>query len=299
MYDLWKSLVTEFLGTFILTFVIAAGSALSAAHGGSVIGIAVAAGLTYAALIYTWNSYSGANFNSAITLGLALTGRLGWCRTLLYWIVQFLGAIAGAGLVSWIYGVDFSPVGDLSYAEPWKVVVLEMFLTFFLVLTFLFMTRNPMVSIVSGFVIGAVLIADILVGGYLARVGVNPAYALGTAVFSGNWASMWVYIVGPLFGALLAALVYKVFSMQWTCAEVLNKGCDQLCGEPVFYEEWKDCGDAHFMLKGQRQYEANKIELESMGHHDAPCHMNKCDLPKCDLPKFEKVGRKSFKYTGL
>lgn len=306
MYDLWKALITEFLGTFTLVFVGAGAVALNAAQGGSVLANAFAFGLIYMVLIYVWNSYSGANFNPAVSFGLAVVGRLGWCRMLLYWIVQFIGAIAAAALVSWIYGVDFgagAPVGDLTFSQPWKVVVLEMFLTFFLVITFLFMTRNPVVSLVSGFVIGSVLIADILVGGYLARVGVNPAYALATQIFSGNLSTFWIYIVGPLFGALLAGLIYKAFTMPWTCAEIAAKGCDHACGEPVFYEQWKDCGDANFMLKGQRQFEANKIEIEAKGLECvSPCNMPaKCDItrPVRDILSGDKVGRKSYRYTPL
>lgn len=288
MYDLWKSLVAEFVGTFILTFVLAGSVALSISQGGSVVGNALAGGLIYLVLIYTIGCYSGANYNPAISFGLALTGRLGWCRMLLYWIMQFLGAIAAGALISWIFGFESaagSPGGDLTFEEPWKVVVLEMFLTFFLVLAFLYVTRNPMIAIISGFVIGLVLTADILVGGFIARVGVNPAYALGTGIFAGhnNLANYWVFVVGPLFGALLAALVYKLMTIPWTCAEIEAKGCEyNQCGELPFYEEWKEC-DPAFMMQGRRMFEANKMELEAMGL-DAKCY-TPCDMPpKCPTP---------------
>ena len=305
MYDLWKSLITEFLGTFILTFILAGAVALTVANGGSVIGSALAGGLAYLALIYTLGCYSGANFNPAISFGLALTGRLGWCRMLLYWIMQFLGAIAAGALISWIFGLDGfagAPGGDLTFEEPWKVVVLEMFLTFFLVLTFLYMTRNPMTAIISGFVIGLVLTADILVGGFIARVGVNPAYALGTGIFAGNnnLANYWVFVLGPVLGALLAALVYKAMTIPWTCAEIEAKGCDYQCGELPFYEEWKEC-DPAFMAQGRRAFEANKLDL------DTPCASpcaTACDL-KVELPlpcgtnacASPRGGKKGYRYV--
>src|SRR5438132_22339 len=157
MYDLWKALITEFLGTFILVFVGAGAVALNLANGGSVVGNALAFGLTYIFLIYTLSNYSGANFNPAISFGMALAGRLGWCRMLLYWIVQFIGAIAAAALVMWIFGVNFgagSPVSDVTFQEPWKVVVIEMFLSFFFIFVFLVVTKNPLLSALSGFIIG-------------------------------------------------------------------------------------------------------------------------------------------------
>lgn len=260
MYDLFKAITTEFVGTFLLSFVTAAVLSLSIPNGNTVVGSALCIGLVYISLIYVWNSFSGANFNPLITLSLAFAGRLSWCRALLYLIVQFIGAIAGAALAGWIYGnqSDEIPVSHVVDSEPWKVVVLEIILSFMLAVTFLFMTRNPMVSIVSAFVIGIVLIADILVGGYLATVFVNPATALGFGVFNGQLANYWVVIVGAIIGALLAALVYKLFTMPWTCAEIANKGCDSSCGEPVFYEEWKDCGDAHMTLKNHKHVEEVK-----------------------------------------
>jgi glycerol uptake facilitator-like aquaporin len=267
MYELWKSLIAEFLGTFILTFVVAGAVALNVAQGGTVVGNALAYGFIYMVLIYILGCYSGAHYNPAISFGMAVVGRLGWCRMLLYWIAQFVGAIAAAALIAWIYGIDFgagSPVGDLTFSQPWKVIVLEMFLTFFLVLTFLYMTKNPMVSLISGFVIGIVLAADVLVGGFLARVGVNPAYALGTGIMSGNLSSYWIYIVGPLFGALLAALIYKCMTIPWTCGEVADKGCHQeYCGELPFYEEWKDCSP-EFLKKGQQMHERMEMPEREM-----------------------------------
>ena len=305
MYELWKSLLAEFVGTFMLIFIGAGAVALNIQAGGSVLGNALAFGLTYMILIYTIGAYSGANFNPSISFGLAVAGRLGWCRMLLYWIAQFLGAIAGAGLVAWIFGVDFgagAPVGDLTYSEPWRVIVIEMLLTFFLVFTFLFMTRNPMVSLISGFVIGLALTADILFGGFLSRVAVNPAYALATGIFSNNLSAFWIYLLGPFLGSLLAVLVYKIMTIPWTCAEAVEKGCGG-CGELPFYEEWKFCLP-EFMAKGQQMFENNQRELDAMGA-DAGCH-TPCNMPevKCAVAcepevKCEGVKKRGYRYKPL
>jgi MIP family channel proteins len=315
MYDLWKSLVAEFIGTFILVLVGGGAVALSTAEGGSVIGNAFAFGLIYLALIYMIGNYSGAHYNPIITFGAACAGRFGWCRMLLYWIAQIVGAIAAGALIAWIFGHGAanhqagSPGGPLAYSDPWKVVVLEMFLTFFLVLAFLFMTRNPMVSLISGLVIGLTLTADFLVGGYLARVGVNPAYALGTQIFGGNLSIYWIYILGPFLGALLAAIIYKALTFPWTCQDVIENGCKgEICGYPTFYEEWKEC-DPEFMRRGKMMWEANKAELEAKGDFcTSPCDVQKCEVeckPKCEIPRCETKcdmpmrGRKPYRFVPL
>jgi MIP family channel proteins len=291
MYDLWKSLVTEFLGTFVLVFVGAGASAVSIQNGGSPVVTALALGLAYIVLIYTLGDYSGANFNPAISFGLAAVGKLGWCRMLLYWIVQFLGALAGAALIGWIYGIDFGVGGDMTIEQPGKVFVLEMILTFFLVLAFLFMTRNPLVSLISGFVIGLALTADILVGGFFARIGVNPAYSLATEVFTGNWNNFWIFLVGPLVGALLAAIVYRLMIIPWSCSELAEIGCENDCGRAPFFEQWKDCTD-EFKIRGRETFEAAKAELNLRGD---VC-TSPCDVGKCDLPVAPKRGR-NYRYT--
>ena len=301
MYELWKSLFAEFIGTFMLTFIGAGAVALNVEQGGSVLGNALAFGLCYLILIYTIGSYSGSNFNPAISFGLAVAGRLGWCRMLLYWIVQVLGAIAAAALIAWIFGVEFgagSPVGDLTFSEPWRVIVLEMMLTFFLVFTFLFMTRNPMMSLISGFVIGLALTADILVGGFLARTGVNPAYALATGIFSGNLASFWIYLLGPFLGSLLAVLIYKAMTIPWTCAEALDTDCNQ-CGQLPFYEEWKFCLP-EVRAKGQQMFDNNQRELDMMGDNcHTPCNMpEKCAEPVCE-PRVEGTKKRAYRYRPL
>lgn len=244
-YDLLKALLSEFLGSFILAFVGSGALALSVGNGGSVVGNAFAFGLTWLFLIYTLGNFSGAHYNPAISFGTAVLGRLSWGRMILYWIAQFLGFLAGIALISYIIGFNFDNGGmggDLVFEDMWKVFLLEIFLSFFLIMSFLFITKNPAISMVSGIVLGLLLTALILTGGFFSKVGVNPALALGISVFSGNFASLWVFVVAPLIGALLAALIYKIFTIPLTCAEMENKDCGDLnCGKPIFIHEWSHC----------------------------------------------------------
>lgn len=304
MYDLWKSLITEFLGTFVLVFVGAGASAYALQNGANPLNTAIALGLAYMALIYIFNCYSGANFNPAISFGLAIAGRLGWCRMILYWIVQFIGAIAAASLVAWIFGHNFglhngNNNGNMAINHPWKVVVLEMIVTFFLVLVFLFVTRNPYVAMISGFIIGLTLTASLLVSNS-SFIGLNPAYSLAVSVFSQKYTNLWIFVVGPLFGAILAGLLYRVLLWPWSCAQLEEMGCDS-CGDIPFYEQFKDC-DNEFMLKGKMTHDMYAAELAAAGETCiSPCDMpmSKCGDTKCGTGILGGKGKRGYKYAPL
>lgn len=263
--NLWKALLVEFLGTFTLVFLGASAAAITFAEGGSIIASAFAFGLALLAIIYIWGPYSGAHVNPAVSFGFAVAGQMNWGLMLGYWIAQILGAIAAAALVAYFFGTaNGGSVGILADTESWKAVLISAFLTFFLVLAYLFVYRDPMKAMVSGLVIGFLLVACILAGSYLIGAGaVNPAQALGTGLFANNMGSYWIFIVGPLLGALVAALVYKLFTVDFSCCDakdecgkrlkdecgnclkVCKRPCVDNCGRPILddcckpvYEEY-------------------------------------------------------------
>ena len=235
----WKSLLAEGLGTFLLVFVGTSAVALTLSQGGSLIASAFAFGLALMTLIYIWGSYSGAHFNPAVSFGFAVAGQMHWGLMFGYWIAQLLGAIAAAALVAYFFGTGTgagASVGAWTNTDAWKAVLMEALLTFFLVLAYLFIYRNPFLAIISGIAIGLVLTVAIFAGGYGTGASLNPARTLGPAIFSNNTGSWWIYIVGPLLGALVAALVYKLFTVDFSCCDKLdecgNKILDE-CGRPI------------------------------------------------------------------
>jgi aquaporin Z len=272
---LWKALLTEFVGTFTLVFVGAGAVALTAAQGGSLVVSGFAFGLVLMTLIYTWGSYSGAHFNPAVSFGFAVAGRMNWWLMIGYWIAQLLGGIAAGALIAYFFGTDNgagASVGSFTNSDAWRAVLLEAFLTFFLVVTYLFITRNPFLAIASGLAIGMVLTFAMFVGGPLTGASMNPARSLGPAIFSSNMGTYWIYIVGPLIGALVAALVYKLFTIDWSCCDKVDdcgnpvldacgnplkeceRPCVDSCGNPI-----KVCGDV--------QYEKYTRVERKIGHH--------------------------------
>lgn len=232
--NLWKALLSEFLAVFVLVFIGAGAVALTVQQGsqpGSYIASALAFGLALAAVIYTFGSYSGAHANPAVSFGFAVSGRMNWGLMLAYWIVQLLGGIAAAALIAYIFGTASgvgASIGSLTNTDAWKAVLLEAILTFFLVIVVLFVTQNPMLAVASGFAIGLVLTFDMLAGAPLTGASMNPARSLGPALFSSNMGTYWIYVVGPLLGALVAALVYKLFTTDFSCCVKRDA-----CGKPI------------------------------------------------------------------
>lgn len=235
----WKALLVEFLGTFTLVFVgasvVAAAINGEGATGGvGLLAAAFAFGLALMTLIYVWGSYSGAHFNPAVSFGFAVAGQMNWGLMLGYWIAQILGAIAAAALVVYFFGNAGPSVGTATNTDAWKAILMEAFITFFLVIAYLFIYRNPMLAIVSGIVIGSVLTFATLVGGPISGGSTNPARSLGSGIFSNNMGSIWIYIIGPLLGALIAALVYKLFTANFGCCYKMDD-----CGKRI----QDDCGN--------------------------------------------------------
>lgn len=232
-FSLVKALCAEFLGTFTLVLI----GAMAVANGESLVGSAFAFGLVLMSLYYAWGSFSGAHFNPAVSFGFAVAGRMPWGLMLGYFLAQFLGGLAAAGLVLYFYGSANNAgasIGSLTNTDGWKAFLVEAFLTFFLVMAYLLVTRNPMLAIASGLAIGLVLTFDMLAGAPLTGASMNPARSLGPAIFSNNMGSYWIYIIGPLVGALVAALVYKLFTTDFSCCDRVDE-----CGNPITDE----CGN--------------------------------------------------------
>ena len=271
----WKALLTEFLGSFALVTIISSTVALTLDQGGSLVAVALASGFIFAALIYAWGSYSGGHFNPAVSFGFAVAGRMNWWLMIGYWIAQVLGGIAAAALVAWFFGTDTgagASVGSLTNTDAFKAIVLEALLTFFLVSTFLLVTRNPILAVASGLAIGLVLAASTFAGFSLTGASLNPARSIGPAIFSSNLGSIWIYIVGPLIGALIAGLVYKLFNTDFSCCDAVDECGEVLrdaCGNPL--KECKrplvdPCGNP-ITDCGEVQYENYTRVERKLDHH--------------------------------
>lgn len=204
-----KAYLAEFIGTFALIFIGAGAGAIGA---GGLVGVALAHGLVVLVFAYAYGHISGTHINPAVTFGLALSGAIDWGKAVMYWIVQFLGGIAGAAALLFVLGGASSGLGATLPADGVTIlqtIVIEALLTFFLVNTVLNTAVSGKAGDFAGLAIGLTLALAILMGGPLTGASLNPARTLGPALFTGNLGTVWVYIVGTFAGAGLAAFVYN------------------------------------------------------------------------------------------
>jgi len=223
-----KKYIAEFIGTAILV-VLGCGTAMAvgcdSAAGSGYILTALAFGLAIVATAYSIGNISGCHINPAVSLGLVLSGRMSSKDFGGYLVSQILGALAGAAILALIFSTggvtdQTGALGSNGLAgvngNALSGLIVEIVLTFIFVSAILGVTSSKFShGSFGGLIIGLTLVAVHILGIKLTGTSVNPARSIGPAIvaaISGNTdplASLWVFIVGPLAGAALAALVYK------------------------------------------------------------------------------------------
>lgn len=203
---LGPALVGEALGTFALVF---AGCGAIAVGSLGPAGVAAAFGLTIMTMIYALGHVSGAHFNPAVTAAFAVGRHFPMARVLPYWAAQVAGAIAGAALLRATLGdVPLGvtqPAGSDVQALVWEVV-----LTLILMLVIVAVaTDTRAVGQGAAIAIGGTVALAALVGGPISGASMNPARSLGPALVSGDLSDLWIYLVAPPTGAVVAVVVYR------------------------------------------------------------------------------------------
>jgi aquaporin Z len=205
-----RALLAEFLGTFALTLVAAGGDVIAAVtHGGSDSAArAVAPGLLVMAMIYTLGPTSGAHLNPVVTLAFALRGNFPWRRVPGYWITQATGAVLAALLLRALFGLAGQVGATLPQHGMGTSLVMEILLTFLLVTVILATAANyKIVGHNAAVAVGATVALDGLFAAAISGASMNPARSFGPAVVGSHLDVMWIYLAGPIAGALLAVAV--------------------------------------------------------------------------------------------
>ncbi len=212
-----KKGLAEFIGTFILVFV---GTGTAVLGGGvdgvGILGISVAFGLAIVAAAYSIGTVSGAHLNPAVSIALFVNKRLNLTELIYYIIGQVLGAIAASGTLLYIVnsaGLDTSNLGQNSFGNltAFSAFVVEVLITLIFVLVIVTVTSKKGSPQFAGLFIGLTLIVVNLVGIPLTGASANPARSLAPAIFVGGTAlsQLWVFILAPIVGGILAALIGK------------------------------------------------------------------------------------------
>ena len=211
-----KKYLAEFIGTFVLVFVacgVAAVTGCSAEANAAYLLTALAFGGVIVAMAYSIGNISGCHINPAVSIAVWINKGMSFKDFICYVIAQFLGAIAGAAVLMALIGTEKGLGANGLYdASILKSLIIEVILTCIFVLAVLGATSKVENSKVAGLVISGSLTLVHLMGIFFTGTSVNPARSFGPALLLGGdaLANVWVFIVAPLVGGILAALIWKV-----------------------------------------------------------------------------------------
>src|SRR5262245_43827674 len=256
----WRRLFSELLGTFLLVMA-AAGGGILVGEGQIALGSAVVApGLTVLAIILFMGAISGAHLNPAVSIAFALRGDFPWKRVPGYIIVQLVGATLACLFLLAVFG-NIQHMGATLPGpgyENWQALLMEIALT------------TGLVSVILGTAsaaqnVGA--IAALGVGSYIALAGLwaapvsgvsmNPARSFGPALVSGDWAHYWVYVVGPLAGAMIA--VGFAFILRGAGGTAISRAAGSGVLEPGLFERRAQLSD---------EIERGEVTPTGLAEHD-------------------------------
>jgi aquaporin TIP len=219
-----QRLIAEVVGAFTLIF-IGAGSIIvtqGSIDGGSLVAVAQAHGLALDTMVSAVGHVSGGHYNPAVTVAAWVTRRMASGAAVAYVVAQLAGATLGAlALRVLTPGQLWGPVSlGTPLVNPilsdWQAIGLEAVLTFFLVWVVFATALDPEGAFgkIAGLAIGLVITMDILAGGPFTGAAMNPARSFGPAVVSGELTGIWVYVLGPVIGGTVAALLYDLGIMR-------------------------------------------------------------------------------------
>ena len=217
-----KAAIAELIGTFVLVFF---GVGTAVFTGGDLVATALAFGLTVMVMSVTVGKISGCHLNTAISLAMFLDKQIDAKKFAFYVVFQIIGAvIAGALIVCLTMGMtdfSFETVRNMDLGanfvhgtgKAWVGILAEVILTFIFVLVVFGATDKSHQGVFTefgGFFIGLALAMVHMVGIGITGTSVNPARSIGMAIFSADYlGDVWIFIVAPLIGGVLAWLVYS------------------------------------------------------------------------------------------
>jgi len=208
-----KKYFSEFIGTYGLVFCGTGAIVINDLSQGMVthVGVAITFGLIVMSMIYAFGEISGAHLNPSVTISFWASGLFKRKEVMPYIIAQLLGAFFASLTLAFLFP-DHTGLGTtLPSGSEIQSFVLEIILTFFLMLVILNVsTGSKEIGTIAGIAIGAVVLLEALFAGPITGASMNPARSIAPAITSGQIQHLWIYVTAPTIGALLAVLVWKI-----------------------------------------------------------------------------------------
>jgi len=211
--DLIRRLFAEALGTFCLVFAGTGAIVINGVSGGQLGhgGVAAAFGLVVAVMIFAVGHLSGAHMNPAVTAGFAVGRHFPLVEVVPYWAAQFAGAILASLSLRALFGTAHGlGVTQPAHVGNVQALVLEAGLTAALMIVILAVATDTraagsLAAVAIGFTIGL----EALVFGPITGASMNPARSLAPALAASDWTNLWIYLIGPVAGALIGVGIYE------------------------------------------------------------------------------------------
>lgn len=182
------------------------------------VGIAMVFGLVVAAMIYTFGDISGAHINPAVTIAFWYAKRFPTVAVLPYVTSQIVGAISASAVVYLLFYNHATFGATLPSGSNIQSFILEMLLTFILMLTIINVTTGAKEKgIMAGVAVGSVVALEALFAGPISGASMNPARSIGPALMSGQYHQLWIYITAPVLGAILAIACCRCIKEKPCC----------------------------------------------------------------------------------
>ena len=215
-------LLAEAIGTFALVFAGTGAVIIDATTSGGVghIGVGITFGLVIMVMIYAVGHISGAHLNPAVTLGFAVGRHFPWTEAPRYWAAQLLGGTVASLLLRGMFGTTAHLGATLPVGSARRSFLLEAVLTFFLMFVITAVaTDTRAVGQAAAIAIGGTVGLEALFAGPISGASMNPARSLAPALVAWTWSAQWLYVAGPMLGAVAGVLAYQLVRGDLTGTE--------------------------------------------------------------------------------
>jgi aquaporin NIP len=208
-----RKYLAELIGTYALVFCGTGAIIINEQSAGVIthMGTSITFGLIVMSMIYTFGDISGAHINPAVSIAFTISGRFPVKNLPFYLLSQITGAILASLTLKGLFPDNLLLGTTLPSGSQWQSLVLEFILTFFLMLVIINVsTGSKEQGMFAGLAIGSVVGLEAMFAGPICGASMNPARSLGPAIVSGQFSSLWIYLLAPIAGAMTAVPVFNL-----------------------------------------------------------------------------------------